>query len=327
MAKGEVHMTTSAPPHETDQRTINPPNQSHSTRRRTENMMAWVFSTPALILLIIFLVIPFIMAIGLAFTDQRLIPNPNLPTQFIGFRNFIRLFQDEAFLRGLLNNFYFVLVVVPIQTGLALILAILINQKLRGMNFYRTVYFAPVVTSMVVVAVVWTFLYNPGEGLINAFIRFITFGQVEGFNWLKDTRLVFPAIMLLSIWQGVGFQMVIYLAGLQEIPTDLYEAADVDGANTIQQFLYITIPQLRNTTIFVVLSTTILAFKLFDQVKVMTDGGPQNASMTTMLYVIEQGWGQLKVGYASAVSVVFFLIVLLISILQRVFLREERQVE
>lgn len=320
-------MTTSAPPHETDQRTINPPNQSHSTRRRTENMMAWVFSTPALILLIIFLVIPFIMAIGLAFTDQRLIPNPNLPTQFIGFRNFIRLFQDEAFLRGLLNNFYFVLVVVPIQTGLALILAILINQKLRGMNFYRTVYFAPVVTSMVVVAVVWTFLYNPGEGLINAFIRFITFGQVEGFNWLKDTRLVFPAIMLLSIWQGVGFQMVIYLAGLQEIPTDLYEAADVDGANTIQQFLYITIPQLRNTTIFVVLSTTILAFKLFDQVKVMTDGGPQNASMTTMLYVIEQGWGQLKVGYASAVSVVFFLIVLLISILQRVFLREERQVE
>jgi multiple sugar transport system permease protein len=150
---------------------------------------------------------------------------------------------------------------------------------------------------------------------------------VEGFNWLKDTRLVFPAIMLLSIWQGVGFQMVIYLAGLQEIPTDLYEAANVDGANTLQQFLYITIPQLRNTTIFVVLSTTILAFKLFDQVKVMTDGGPQNASMTTMLYVIEQGWGQLKVGYASAISVVFFLIVLLISILQRVFLREERQVE
>jgi multiple sugar transport system permease protein len=310
-------MTASPPPSPT----------SLSMRRRTENIMAWTFSTPALILLIVFLVVPFVMAIGLAFTDQRLIPNPNLPTQYIGFRNFIRLFQDEAFLRGLLNNFYFVLVVVPIQTGLALLLAILINQKLPGMNFYRTIYFAPVVTSMVVVAVVWTFLYNPGEGLINAFIRFITFGQVEGFNWLKDTRLVFPAIMLLSIWQGVGFQMVIYLAGLQEIPTDLYEAANVDGANTLQQFLYITIPQLRNTTIFVVLSTTILAFKLFDQVKVMTDGGPQNASMTTMLYVIEQGWGQLKVGYASAISVVFFLIVLLISILQRVFLREERQVE
>jgi len=298
-----------------------------SNRQRNESVMAWVFSTPAIILLIVFLIIPFIMAIGLAFTDQRLVPNPNLPTQFVGFRNFVRLIKDEAFLRGLINNFYFVAVVVPVQTALALFLAILVNQKLKGMNFFRTVYFAPVVTSMVVVAVVWTFLYNPGEGLINAFLKFISFGLIEPQSWLLNTKLVFPAIMLLSIWQGAGFQMVIYLAGLQEIPGDLYEAADVDGANIIQQFLYITLPQLRNTTIFVVLATTILAFKLFDQVKVMTQGGPQNASMTTMLYVIEQGWGQLKVGYAAAISVVFFIIVLLVSILQRVFLREERQVK
>lgn len=288
--------------------------------------MAWVFSAPAIILLIVFLVIPFVMAIGLAFTDQRLIPNPNLPTQFIGLRNFTRIFADEAFLRGLLNNFYFVLVVVPVQTALALFLAILINQKLGGMNFYRTIYFAPVVTSMVVVAIVWTFLYNQ-SGLINSFLSAISFGALGPYDWLRNTKLVFPAIMVLSIWQGAGFQMVIYLAGLQEIPSDLYEAADVDGANKIQQFFYITLPQLRNTTIFVVLATTILAFKLFDQVKVMTDGGPQNASMTTMLYVINQGWGQLKVGYASAVSVVFFLIVLIVSLLQRRFLREERQVE
>jgi multiple sugar transport system permease protein len=298
-----------------------------SKSQRAENLMAWVFSAPAIILLIIFLVIPFAMAIGLAFTDQRLIPNPNLPTQFVAFRNFVRLVSDEAFLRGLLNNFYFALVVVPIQTSLALLLAILVNQKLKGMNFFRTVYFAPVVTSMVVVAVVWTFLYNPGEGLINAFLTAISFGLIEPQSWLQNTKLVFPAIMLLSIWQGVGFQMVIYLAGLQDIPTDIYEAADVDGANTVQQFLYITLPQLRNTTIFVVLATTILAFKLFDQVQVMTQGGPQNASMTTMLYVIEQGWGQLKVGYAAAISFVFFIIVLGVSLLQRVFLREERQVE
>ncbi len=298
-----------------------------SKSEKTESMMAWVFSTPAIILLIIFLVIPFAMAIGLAFTDQRLIPNPNLPTQFVGMRNFVRLIKDEAFLRGVLNNFYFVIVVVPIQSALALLLAILVNQKLKGMNFFRTVYFAPVVTSMVVVAVVWTFLYNPGEGLINAFLTTISFGLIEPQSWLQNTKLVFPAIMVLSIWQGAGFQMVIYLAGLQEIPDDLYEASNVDGANALQQFFYITLPQLRNTTIFVILSTTILAFKLFDQVKVMTEGGPQNASMTTMLYVIEQGWGQLKVGYAASISVVFFIIVLLVSILQRVFLREERQVE
>ncbi|MEJ2596830.1 MAG: sugar ABC transporter permease [Anaerolineales bacterium] len=303
------------------------PKRSPLTSGRTsESFMAWVFSAPAIILLIIFLVIPFAMAIGLAFTDQRLIPNPNLPTQVIGLRNFTRMFADEAFIRGLLNNFYFVIVVVPVQTALALFLAILINQKLRGMNFYRTIYFAPVVTSMVVVAIVWTFLYNQ-SGLINSFLSAISFGALGPYDWLLNTKLVFPAIMVLSIWQGAGFQMVIYLAGLQEIPSDLYEAADVDGASQIQQFFYITLPQLRNTTIFVVLATTILAFKLFDQVKVMTNGGPQNASMTTMLYVINQGWGQLKVGYASAVTVVFFLIVLIVSLLQRRFLREERQVE
>jgi multiple sugar transport system permease protein len=302
------------------------PHQRLATYHRNEGIMAWVFSAPAIILLIIFLVVPFFMAIGLAFTDQRLIPNPNLPTQLVGLRNFVRLVDDEAFLRGLLNNFYFVVVVVPLQTSFALLLAILINQKIQGVNVYRTIYFAPVVTSMVVVSIVWTFLYNP-VGLINAFIQTISFGQLGPFNWLQNTKLVFPSIMVLSIWQGVGFQMVIFLAGLQEIPDDLYEAADVDGANKLQQFFFITIPQLRNTIIFVVVSTTILAFKLFDQVKVMTDGGPQNASMTAMLYAIDQGWGQLKVGYASAITVVFFVIVLVVSLLQRRFLREERAVE
>jgi multiple sugar transport system permease protein len=297
-----------------------------SSRRRNEALMAWLFSSPALILLIVFLVVPFLMAIGLSFTNQRLIPNPNLPTEIIGLRNFARLLTDQAFLRGLLNNFYFVLVVVPIQTSLALGLAILINQKLRAMNLFRTVYFAPVVTAMTVVAIVWTFLYNPGEGLINAFLNAISFGAIKPINWLQNTKTVFPAIMLLSIWQGTGFQMVIYLAGLQDIPSDLYEAADVDGANQWQQFRHITLPQLRNTSIFVILSTTILAFKLFDQVQVMTSGGPQNASMTVMVDVVQQGWGQLKVGYASAISVVFFLIVLGVSLIQRRILPEEREV-
>ena len=180
---------------------------------------------------------------------------------------------------------------------------------------------------MTVVAIVWTFLYNPGQGMINAFLGAVSFGLISPQSWLLDTKLVFPSIMLLSVWQGVGFQMIIFLAGLQDIPGELYEAADVDGANSWQQFWNITVPQLRNTIIFVVLATTILAFKLFDQVKVMTNGGPQNASMTTMLHVVEQGWGQLKVGYASAISIVFFLIVLFVSIGQRYFLREEREID
>jgi multiple sugar transport system permease protein len=195
------------------------------------------------------------------------------------------------------------------------------------MNVFRTIYFSPVVTTMVVVSTIWFFLYNPGEGLINAFIQTISFGRLGPYSWLQDTKLVFPAIMLMSIWQGVGFQMVIYLAGLQEIPTSMYEAAQVDGANKIQQFFNVTLPQLRNTTIFVVLATTILAFKLFTQVEVMTKGGPQNASMTTIVHAVHQGWGNLKVGYASAITVVFFLIVLGVSLLQRYFLREERAVD
>ncbi len=301
--------------------------QFASSRRRSETFMAWIFSAPAIVLLIVFLLVPFLMAFGLSFTDQRLIPNPNLPTQIVYLRNFVRMLEDEAFLRGLLNNFYFTIVVVPLQTALALLLAILVNQKVKGMNLFRTIYFSPVVTTMVVVSIIWTFLYNPGEGLINEFVQTISFGLLGPYHWLQNTKLVFPAIMLLSIWQGVGFQMVIYLAGLQEIPDPLYEAADMDGANKLQQFFYVTLPQLRNTTIFVVLATTILAFKLFTQVEVMTRGGPQNASMTTIVHVVHQGWGQLKVGYASAISIVFFLIVLGVSLLQRYFLREERAVE
>jgi multiple sugar transport system permease protein len=297
-----------------------------SRTRWRETLWGWAFSAPALLLLTVFLLIPFLMACGLAFRNQRLVPNPNLPTHFVGLRNFARLLHDDTFHRALLNNFIFALVVVPVQTGFALLLALLINQRLKAINAFRTIYFSPVVTTMVVVAIIWTFLYNPGRGFINAFLNTISFGLLGPYNWLSDPKLALPAIMVLSIWQGVGFQMVIYLAGLQEIPTYLYEAAQIDGASKRQQFFYVTLPQLRNTTIFVVIATTILAFKLFTQNWVMTRGGPQNATMTTIIHVYVQGFKQGRIGYASAITVVFFLIVLAISLLQRVILREERSV-
>lgn len=303
------------------------PKERASIWQRSEAFIAWIFTAPAGLMLLIFLLIPFLMAFGFAFTDQRLIPNPNLPTQFVGLRSFTRLVQDDVFRRAVLNNFYFTVVVVPLQTGFALLLAILVNQKMRGVNLFRTIYFSPVVTTMVVVAVIWSFLYNPGEGLVNEFLHTISFGALGPYDWLQNTTLAFPAIMVLSIWQGVGFQMVIYLAGLQEIPESLYEAAQIDGANQIQQFFNVTLPQLRNTTIFVVTATTILAFKLFTQVWVMTQGGPQNSTTTMMIQVVKSGWRELKVGYASAMTVVFFLIVLGVSLLQRVYLTEERAVD
>jgi multiple sugar transport system permease protein len=269
------------------------------------------------------------MAFGLSFTDQRLVPNPRLSTRIVWFRNFVRIFEDEAFYQTLWNNFYFVIVVVPIQTSLALLLAILVNQKIKFINVFRTIYFSPVVVTLVVVSIIWTFLYNPGVGLINEFLKWISFGHLGPYDWLNDTKLALPAIMVLSIWQGVGFQMIIYLAGLQEIPSSLYEAAEIDGANKLQQFFHVTIPQLRNTTIFVAMSTTILAFKLFTQVYVMEGPGghPQGSTRTMMLYTFSQGFRQGKIGYASAITVIFFLIVLVVSMGQRIFLREERQVD
>jgi multiple sugar transport system permease protein len=292
--------------------------------RFRENVQAWLFMSPATLLLLAFLVIPFALAIWLSLTNQRLIPNPRVPTQFIGVDQYSRMVTDDTFHRALLNNFIFALVVVPLQTSFALLLAVLVNQKIRFTNVFRTFYFAPVVVPMVVVSVIWTFLYNPGQGTINYFLGLVGLGP---YDWLGSTHLAFPAIMLLSIWQGVGFQMVIYLAGLQEIPDSLYEASAIDGASQVQDFFYITVPMLRNTHIFVITTTTILAFRLFTQVWVMTAGGPQNATMTTIVHVVLQGFRQLNVGYASALTVVFFVIVLFVSLLQRVFLREERAVE
>ena len=299
--------------------------------QKKESQLAWVFAAPALIFLALFLIVPFLMAIYLAFIDQRLVPNPNLPTQFIGWRNFIRLAQDEVMRSAILFNFIFVIIVVPLQTAFALLLAVLINQKLPFRNVFRIVYFAPVAVIMVVVAVVWTFLYNPSAGLINQILASIFFGWLtpENFSWLEwldDNNGARAAIIILSIWQGVGFQMVIYLAGLQEIPGSLYEAADIDGANKVQQFFYVTVPQLRNTTIFVLVSTTILAFKLFAQVQVMTQGGPLDATQTMVLHTVNLGFRQGKVGLASALAVFFFVLVLVLSLLQRRFITEERAV-
>ncbi len=293
--------------------------------RHKEQVTAWFFTTPALVLLLLFLVLPFLVAVYFSFTNQRLLPGP-LPVKFVGLSNYVQLLQDNVFQRALLNNFVFALVVVPVQTSLALTLALLVNQNIPGTKIFRTIYFSPVMTTLVVIAIVWSFLYNPGQGLINAFLHTISFGHLGPYQWLASPLLALPALMLLSIWQGVGYQMVIYLAGLQGISETLYEAAHIDGAGAWKCFFNVTLPQLRNTTIFVVVTTTILAFKLYTQVAVMTQGGPENATMTMVFYTVTQGFNILQLGYASAISVIFFLIILAISIILRFVIREERAI-
>ncbi|MEX8498150.1 carbohydrate ABC transporter permease, partial [Leptothrix ochracea] len=248
---------------------------------------------------------------------------------FVGVENYLRLWEDESFWAALGNNLRFVIVVVPVQTALALALAMLVNQKLRGSRLFRTIYFMPVATTMSVVAVIWSLLYSPDQGVINRMVDGLSFGQIGPQDWLRDPALVMPAVMLLSIWQGVGFQMLVFLAGLQAIPLDLYEAATLEGARAWQQLRWITLPMLRNTTIFVLVTTTIYAFQLFTQVQIIANSGaaaPVDSFRTMVMLMVHEGFRNGNIGYASALSVVFFLIVLAISLLQRWVIREERVV-
>ncbi|PSB20443.1 ABC transporter permease [Phormidesmis priestleyi ULC007] len=283
-------------------------------------------AAPALTGLFLFVVLPFALALVLSFTNLRL--GSPLPIQFWGFEQYRRIWLDPSFRQALLNNALFALVVVPIQTTLALGLALLLNRPLKGMAVFRTLFFMPVVFPMALVSVIWTIIYAPGaDGMMNAFLKFMTLGFWQPRDFLHDPALALPALMLLSIWQGVGFQMVIVLAGLQSIPISLYEAARVDGSDRWNQFRYITLPQLRNTLIFVVLVTTILSFRLFDSVRIMTNGGPGDATTTVMNEAIKAAFDQQKMAKGSAITVTFFLIVLVITLLQRLLVQEERTIE
>lgn len=287
---------------------------------KTENLAGLAMLTPAVLLLALFIFVPAILAFGLAFTNARLI-SP-YPAGFVGLDNFVRLFADASFFHALLNVAYFAVVVVPLQAGLALVMAILVNQKVRGTTFFRTVYFLPVVTSMVVVSLLWLFMYRQ-DGLINVIIERVTMGLVTGPDWLNDTSTSMPAIILMSVWQGVGFHMIIWLSGLQTIPADLYEAADLDGVTAWQRFRYITWPGLSATRSLILVTITIQALSLFTQISVMTQGGPLNSTTTVVYEAVESGFAQQETGYASAISLVFFVIVLLISVVQRFLSREK----
>jgi multiple sugar transport system permease protein len=234
--------------------------------------------------------------------------------------------SSTTFWKGFFNNVWFVVIVVPVQTAFALWLAILVNRKIPGRVFFRTVFFLPVVTVMAAAAVIWTLLFN-ANGLVNAIMETVTFGAFSP-DWLNSTTWALPAMMLVGIWQGVGFQMVILLAALQDVPEVLYEAASIDGATRWQQFMNVTLPGIRNGLIFVVTVTMILAFRLFDQVYIMprVPGGPLDSTRTMMLELVETGFGTQAIGRGAAIAVIFFVIVLVLTLVQRRFIREEGEV-
>jgi multiple sugar transport system permease protein len=293
-------------------------------RYDAESLTAWLFSAPAVLLIAAFMVLPFILAFYFSFTNERLI-SPR-PTELVGLRNYERIFDDPLFWTALGNNVVFSIVVVPLQTAFALLLAILVNQKLAGVAVFRTIFFMPITVIMAAVSVIWIVLLNP-EGLINAFMEIVTFGNFSP-DWLGDPAYALTAIILVSIWASVGFQMVILLAALQDVPVTLYEAARLDGAGRWQQFRHVTLPGIRNPLLFVVTITTILSFRLFDQVWIMPDrpGGPLDSTRTLMVDIVETGVFDGNIGRGSALSVVFLVIVLVITIVQRRLIKQEGEV-
>ncbi|QJU60269.1 sugar ABC transporter permease [Sphingomonas sp. AP4-R1] len=231
------------------------------------------------------------------------------------------LARDPDFLHSLINTFEFAFLVVPLQCAVALGSALLVNAGLRAQTFFRAVYFSPVVMSMVVVSIVWTFLFHRDLGSINRLLAFLTFGAAGHIDWIGDRATAMPAIAVMSAWQGAGFQMLIFLAGLQGISQELYDAARIDGATAWQRFRHVTLPGLRQTIAFVLVVTTIAALGLFTQVDVMTQGGPQNATSTVMFHAIQRGVREENIAYGSTVAVVYFALITSLILLQQALQR------
>lgn len=291
------------------------PAHSLSGEIKSIRRAAYFFLAPALIPIFVFFFVPALAAFLLSFTDFDIYSLGNLEyARFVGLKNYRQLLEDPLFWKAMRNTFYYVLVGGPLSIAASLGTALLINSRLiRFRSFFQTVYFAPVVTTLVAVAVVWRFLYHPRFGLLNYILSF--FG-IASIDWLGDPVWAMPAIILMSIWKNFGYNMIIFVAGLQNIPTQLYEAAHMDGAGPWQQFKSITLPMLAPTTVFVSIIAMIGNFQLFTEPYVMTQGGPVNSTLSVVLLMYQQGFRWWNLGYSAAIAFVLFGVILLGSLIQ-----------
>ncbi|WP_085522962.1 carbohydrate ABC transporter permease [Tuberibacillus sp. Marseille-P3662] len=271
-------------------------------------MWGYLLIAPQLIGLICFALIPVVYAFVLSFMKW----DGFGAKQFIGFDNFITQLSSELFWKSMLNTAYYMILVIPLSIIISLIVAIALNN-IKGKNFYRVFYFMPQVTSSVSISVIWLWILNGHFGILNQALKFI---GLSGPQWLTDTAWVMPAIAVVSIWWGLGYNMVIFLAGLQGIPQSYYEAAEIDGANKFQKFKHITLPQLSPTTFFVTIMSVIASFQVFDQAFVMTKGGPGKASYTLVYHIYDQAFVNFNMGQSSAAAMILFVIILTFTLLQ-----------
>jgi multiple sugar transport system permease protein len=276
-----------------------------------EAIAGYLFLLPNLLGFLIFTVLAVGASAVISMTDWDLLSRP----KFVGLDNYVKLLSgDPLFRKVLLNTFYFTFVSVPLTVVISLALALALNQGIRGLALYRAAYFMPVITAMVVVALIWRWFYNPDFGVLNYLLNQL--GIRRPPNWLADQRWAMPAVMIMAIWKHVGYNMVIFLAGLQAIPTNLYEAASIDGAGRWERFRYVTLPMLTPTTFFVLVISLIGSLQVFDAVLVLTDGGPANATRTIVFHIWEQAFRFLHMGYAAAIAWILFFIIFLITLVQ-----------
>lgn len=280
------------------------------SNRGREAIEAYILILPTIIGLIVFTASPVLASLYYSFTRWNLLSTP----KWQGFDNYIELLtEDPLFWITIKNTGFYVLGTVPTGTVLALLLAIALNQKIRFVAVFRTIYFLPVVSSVVAISVLWLWLYQADFGLVNELLRTLGF---PGVRWLSSVTWAMPAIIIMSIWHGLGYNIVIFIAGLQGIPPDYYEAATVDGANAWHKFVNITIPLLSPVTFFVLTLSLINSFQVFEQTYVMTRGGPVNATKTIVYYLFQQGFENFHMGYASSLAYVLFVIIVSLTLFQ-----------
>lgn len=292
---------------------------SKRQRKLRSNLVAYSFIAPNFLGFAVFTLGPIIFAFALAFMHW----DGSNPITFAGLDNFWQLFGDRAFKAAFWNTIIYTLFSVPLTLACALGLAVLLNQKIVGRDFFRTAMFFPYVASLVAVAVVWNMLFNPEMGPVNMILYTLGLDPANMPGWAADRRWAMVTVILFGIWKSMGYYMVIYLAGLQGINAELYEAADLDGASSWQKFWHVTVPQLAPTTFFVSVMLTIQSFKVFDQIFMITQGGPGTSTLVLVYHIYNEAFISWDLGYSSMVSLVLFFLVLTITVVQFRYTRED----
>lgn len=283
-----------------------------SKQNREQALVAYTFIMPAYLLFTIFLLIPVLWAFYLSFTNYTIFS----PGDWVGLENYSHLITDDEFKNALKNTTIYALQVIPLNMAISLGLALLVNRSLRGITIFRAAYYVPVVTSIIAASMIWMWLYDANNGLINFILTSLGF---KPQMWLNDPSIALQALVLMRVWKGVGWNMVIFLAGLQAIPKTLYEAASIEGANRWQSFWKVTWPLLSPSTFFVFVMATISTFQTFGEIYAMTQGGPTGSTTTLVYLIFVYGFERYQMGYASAIAFILFAIILTLTIINMLF--------